>query len=173
MQITAKMSQCPATCLLEHELSPKEIALLQGTAGSGEKYQIVPDPPGGGSTETVKVRRLGEQCRRDVKIWGKLGTQTSALWLDNLMFVLWRASEIKSGLHVTKKTLFGFIRDMPASEMSGAFEDLGSGAHRKSGAAAVTAHQLLPSCLTFFHGMNPHNAFIQANHGAYTLSCVI
>ncbi|DBA89230.1 TPA: hypothetical protein ACH3X1_016375 [Trebouxia sp. C0004] len=75
--------------------------------------------------ETVKVRRLGEQCRRDVKIWGKLGTQTSALWLDNLMFVLWRASEIKSGLHVTKKTLFGFIRDMPASEMSGAFEDLG------------------------------------------------
>ncbi|KAL0023166.1 hypothetical protein WJX77_008794 [Trebouxia sp. C0004] len=123
--------------------------------------------------ETVKVRRLGEQCRRDVKIWGKLGTQTSALWLDNLMFVLWRASEIKSGLHVTKKTLFGFIRDMPASEMSGAFEDLGSGAHRKSGAAAVTAHQLLPSCLTFFHGMNPHNAFIQANHGAYTLSCVI
>lgn len=30
-------------------------------------------------------------------------------------------SESKSGLHVTKKTLIGFIRDMPASEMSGAF----------------------------------------------------
>lgn len=30
MEITAEMSQCPVTCFLAHELSPKEIALLQG-----------------------------------------------------------------------------------------------------------------------------------------------
>ena len=30
MEITAEMSQCPAACFLVHELSPKEIALLQG-----------------------------------------------------------------------------------------------------------------------------------------------
>ncbi len=34
-------------------------------------------------------------------------------------------SDSKSGFHVTKKTLLGFIHDMPAAEMTGAFEDLG------------------------------------------------
>lgn len=29
-EITAEMSQCPATLYLAHELSPKEVALLQG-----------------------------------------------------------------------------------------------------------------------------------------------
>lgn len=29
-EITAEMSQCPVTCFLAHELSPKEVALLQG-----------------------------------------------------------------------------------------------------------------------------------------------
>ncbi len=34
-------------------------------------------------------------------------------------------SESKSGQHVTKKTLFKFIGDIPTSQMSSAFEDLG------------------------------------------------
>jgi len=34
MEVTAEMSQCPAACFLAHELSPKEIALLQGKACS-------------------------------------------------------------------------------------------------------------------------------------------
>jgi len=41
--------------------------------------------------ETTKTIRQGEQFGRDVKFWGKLVTQTSALGLDNLMSVLWRA----------------------------------------------------------------------------------
>jgi len=33
----------------------------------------------------------GEQFGRDVKLWGKHATQTSALGLDNLMSLLWQA----------------------------------------------------------------------------------
>jgi len=41
--------------------------------------------------ETAKVMGQHEQFGRDVKIWGKLVTETSAVGLDNLMSVLWQA----------------------------------------------------------------------------------
>lgn len=41
--------------------------------------------------ETTKTIGQGEQFGWDMKFWGKLVTQTSALGLDNLMSVLWRA----------------------------------------------------------------------------------
>ncbi len=40
---------------------------------------------------TMNAMGQGEQFGRDVKIWGKLVTETSAVWLDNLMSVLWQA----------------------------------------------------------------------------------
>jgi hypothetical protein len=41
--------------------------------------------------ETGTAMGPGEQFGRELKTWGKLVTETSAVGLDNLMSVLWRA----------------------------------------------------------------------------------
>lgn len=40
---------------------------------------------------TMKATGQGEQFARDVKFWGKLVSETSAVGLDNLMSILWQA----------------------------------------------------------------------------------